>query len=226
MDPYKVLGLEPSASQEEVARAYRRLAKKYHPDLNPGDKSAERRMREINAAYEQIKSGKAERASYQRADGSYGPRQSNPYQGPYQGSPFGGYGGFEDIFGEMFGRQYGASPLRQARLLLQMGRYAEALRLLSQIAARDAEWYYLAAVAHAGVGDRVTALHCAQQAAGLEPDNAEYAELLSRMQQGGDAYRQSGQRQGYDMRSLGRGFFKMLLAQIVCCLCSRCFCCC
>ena len=54
-DPYKVLGLHPNASDEEVKRAYRQLAKKYHPDLNPGDQEAARKMQEVNAAYEQIK---------------------------------------------------------------------------------------------------------------------------------------------------------------------------
>ena len=54
-DPYKVLGVSPDASDEEIKKAYRRLAKKYHPDLNPGDKAAAQKMQEINAAYEQIK---------------------------------------------------------------------------------------------------------------------------------------------------------------------------
>ena len=54
-DPYKVLGVSPDASDEDIKRAYRRLAKKYHPDLNPGDQEAARRMQEVNAAYEQIK---------------------------------------------------------------------------------------------------------------------------------------------------------------------------
>ena len=54
-DPYQVLGLERGASDEEVKKAYRRLAKKYHPDANPGDAEAARKMQEINAAYEQIK---------------------------------------------------------------------------------------------------------------------------------------------------------------------------
>ena len=49
-DPYKVLGLPSTATDEEVKQAYRRLAKRYHPDANPGDKTAERRMQEINAA--------------------------------------------------------------------------------------------------------------------------------------------------------------------------------
>ena len=54
-DPYKVLGLPRNASDEDVKRAYRTLAKKYHPDLNPGDQEAARKMKEVNEAYDQIK---------------------------------------------------------------------------------------------------------------------------------------------------------------------------
>ena len=54
-DPYSVLGLTPDASDEEVKRAYRALAKKYHPDMNPGDQHAAEMMNQINAAYDQIK---------------------------------------------------------------------------------------------------------------------------------------------------------------------------
>ena len=66
-DPYQVLGVSRDASDEEVKKAYRRLAKKYHPDLNPGDEEAARRMQEVNAAYEQITS--PEKSSY----GGYDP---------------------------------------------------------------------------------------------------------------------------------------------------------
>ena len=69
-DPYKVLGVSPDASDEEVKRAYRRLAKKYHPDLNPGDKVAAQKMQEINAAYEQIKD--PDKFRQQQSSGGYG----------------------------------------------------------------------------------------------------------------------------------------------------------
>ena len=74
-DPYKVLGVSPDASDEEIKKAYRRLAKKYHPDLNPGDAVAAQKMQEINAAYEQIKN----------------PEKAQPNQGygGYSSDPFG-----------------------------------------------------------------------------------------------------------------------------------------
>ena len=71
-DPYKVLGVSPSATDEEVTQAYRKMAKRYHPDLNPGDKNAEQKMKEINAAYDQIKKNKHGGASYEQPYGGNG----------------------------------------------------------------------------------------------------------------------------------------------------------
>ena len=87
-DPYKVLGLDRNATDEEVKQAYRRLAKKYHPDLNPGDEYAKKKMQEVNAAYEQIKN--PEKA--QKASGGYGAYGS--YGGYSQYDPF-GFGGYQ-----------------------------------------------------------------------------------------------------------------------------------
>ena len=88
-DPFSVLGVSSSATEDEIKAAYRKLAKKYHPDLNPGDKSAEEKMREVNEAYTralQIK--KTGRDPYHNPYGSSGSSGSS-----YYGNPFGGLGG-------------------------------------------------------------------------------------------------------------------------------------
>lgn len=66
-DPYTVLGLSPGASEEEIKGAYRRLAKKYHPDLHPGDQEAAKKMQEINAAYEALRNPSQRNAAQDRA---------------------------------------------------------------------------------------------------------------------------------------------------------------
>lgn len=72
-DPYTILGVASSATDEEISKAYRKLARKYHPDLNPGDKNAEIRMKEINAAYETVKDIRSGKKSYTSdAGSSYG----------------------------------------------------------------------------------------------------------------------------------------------------------
>lgn len=87
-DPYAVLGVSPNATEDEIKNAYRRLAKKYHPDLNPGDAAAAARMNEINEAYEQIKNPQARQTNY-----SYNPYGSNQ-QRPNAQDPFEAWGGF------------------------------------------------------------------------------------------------------------------------------------
>lgn len=232
-DPYKILGINPTATEEEITKAYRKLAKKYHPDLNPGDKAAEQKMSQINAAYEQIKTQKTGGASYERPDGSYGQQQ---YDQAGRGRGYDPYGGFdfEDIFSEFFGQgwgqqssgQSGAPTMQQARMYVQMQQYRSALQILSRINVRSAEWFYLSAIANAGIGNRVTALNHAQTAVRMEPGNREYLQLLNQFQQGSDTYRQTGQRQGFNMMQMGRGLLQILLAQLFCIFCCRYPCCC
>ena len=81
MSPYDILGVPPGASDDEIAKAYKRLAKRYHPDLNPGDAAAAEQMGRINRAYDDIK------AMRQRGTGP-DPAQGGPaWQGPFE--PFG-----------------------------------------------------------------------------------------------------------------------------------------
>ena len=104
-DLYEVLGVSREASQDEVRKAYLKLAHKYHPDKTGGDKAAEERLKEINAAYDVLKNPE-KRAQYDRFGA-----EGNPFGGGGGGSPFGGgsfEGGFEDIFDMLFGRGGGS----------------------------------------------------------------------------------------------------------------------
>ena len=90
-DPYSVLGLSPGASQEEVKRAYRRLAKKYHPDLNPGDAEAARKMQQINAAYELIQNpnfNSTNHTTQNTGDQQYGESRRESYSQEADFDPF------------------------------------------------------------------------------------------------------------------------------------------
>jgi len=181
-DPYKVLGVSPDASDEEVKKAYRDLTKKYHPDLNPGDEDAARKMNDINAAYDQIKSGNVQTAgAYQQAYG-YGP-------GAY-GQQYSGWTDWAGWNGTQQARQTERSEYTAARNFMRNGMYREALNALSGVPAeeRDARWYYLSAGANMYLGKKAAALEHARRAVAMEPDNAEYRQLLELLQSGGDFY--------------------------------------
>ncbi len=183
-DPYKVLGVSPDASDEDIKRAYRRLAKQYHPDRNPGDQAAAQKMQEINAAYEQIKN----------------PEKAGPQQGGY-----GGYGSYDPFRGYQRSYSQGSasdSYQQAAYNYIRFGRYREALNALNNASDRNARWYYLSAVANDALGNQVTALEHIRRAVSMEPDNQEYLRVLNQIEYGGSVYRQqAGNFRGFEMRS-------------------------
>ena len=132
MDPYKVLGVTPQTSDDDVKRAYRELARKYHPDNyvnNPLADLAETRMKEINEAYDMIMNERRNPAG-----GSSGQQQS--YGGAYNGQQYGGYQQ----------RTYtgaNAALYSQVRQAINQGNLGMAEALLQRAAGRDAEWFYL-----------------------------------------------------------------------------------
>ncbi|MFC1746043.1 molecular chaperone DnaJ [Candidatus Riflebacteria bacterium] len=103
-DYYSTLGVERNASDSEIKKAYRKLAMKYHPDRNSGDKSAEEKFKEINEAFA-VLSNADKRARYDRfgKEGVRGAAGSGGINIEDLGDIFGGFGGFGDIFSEFFG---------------------------------------------------------------------------------------------------------------------------
>lgn len=175
-DPYSILGVSPGASDEEVKKAYRELARKYHPDNyqnNPLADLAEEKMKEINEAYELITKQRSGAGGYQQ--------QSSGYHGGYQGG---------------YQRQYGGASSNptyaRVRTLIQSGDLPTAERLLYEFNERNGEWYFLTG----SIAYRKGWLDEAQQnytrAVQMEPGNLEYRQALAMTQQGGRAYQPYG----------------------------------
>lgn len=210
-DPYEVLGIAHGASDDEIKKAYRAKCKRWHPDLNPGDPTAEEHFKEVQAAYDAITKGDTgpqgggnPYGAYYGQQGGYGSQQSYGQQG-YRQQTYGGFDGFEgfDPFGFGFGfggtgyqQQSSASysgndtpEMQAARNFIVNGRYSEARRVLDGVSIRSARWYYLSSLANQGLGNSIDALQDARRAVQLDPNNTEYQMHLRRLQNPGQTYR-------------------------------------
>lgn len=207
-DPYEVLGLKRGASDEEIKKAYRNLSRRYHPDANinnPNAAQAEEKFKQVQAAYDQIMKEKEQGYSGYGSINGYG---GYGYGGAGYGS--GGTTGSTDEY---------TMHLNAAMNYIRAGRYNEALNVLSGMEQKNAQWYYLSAIANNGLGNNVVALEHAKQAAAMEPGRMEYQALVSQLQGGGGWYDQMSTPYG-GMQVMGNDFCcKLCLANMMCNLC-------
>ena len=205
-DPYEVLGLKRGASDEEIKKAYRNLSRRYHPDANinnPNAAQAEEKFKQVQAAYDQIMKEKEQGYSGYGSTNGYGGYGNAGY-----GS--GGTTGSTDEY---------TMHLNAAMNYIRAGRYNEALNVLSGMEQKNAQWYYLSAIANNGLGNNVVALEHAKQAAAMEPGRMEYQALVSQLQGGGGWYDQMSTPYG-GMQVMGNDFCcKLCLANMMCNLC-------
>ena len=179
-DPYSVLGVDSNASDEEIKRAYRELARKYHPDNyqnNPLADLAEEKMKEINEAYDAINT--------MRSGGT-----SSAYQSSYQ----------QQTTYQQQSRSYSAGSTIYARVRqsINLGNLSQAEQLLQSAPTQDAEWHFLMGSIAYRKGWLDEAMQQYQIAVNMEPGNPEYRQAYNMMQRGGQAYRPYGYAGGAD----------------------------
>ncbi len=223
-DPYEVLGITRNATEEEIKKAYKALSRKYHPDANinnPHKEDAEEKFKDIQQAYQQIMKERTQGYGYQQSasGGSYG--NSGGYGGFGGFGDFGGFGGFGSAFGGTSTGYEEDGHLRAAGNYVRNGYYKEARNVLDGMEerARSARWYYYSALAHAGLGNQVSALEHARRAQAMEPGNRDYSALVYQFENGGAWYRQRQYTYGQPYMG-GNGFcLKLCIANLLCNLC-------
>ena len=204
-DYYEVLGVSKDADDAAIKKAYRVLAKKYHPDMNPGDAEAEKKFKEASEAYAVLSDADKRRQYDQFGHAAF-------EGGAGQGG-FGGFGGFGASDREEEPR------MQAARNFINSGHYQEACNVLNSIQERNARWYYYSAIANSGIGNQINALEYARKAVQMEPGNAEYRQLVSRLENNGRWYADRGTQYGF-----GTDGRSNCLSDLCCCMCASSMC--
>ena len=161
-DPYEILGLSQSAGEEEVKKAYKRLAKKYHPDVTGNDPAAAKKMQEINAAYDEIQRDRSESERTSSGSGNY---SYNNYSS--------GTGIYATIRQKINDRKY-----REAETLL-MG--------VSEFD-RTADWHFLNSICLMQRGKTADAMRELELACSMDPSNLEYQKAKEMFNTSGSRY--------------------------------------
>lgn len=204
-DPYQILNIPSTASDEEVKKAYRDLARKYHPDNyhdNPLADLAQEKMKEINEAYDTIQKMRGTgHGAGGGQQGSYSARQ------PGYGSYGGGYSGYGSAYA-------GDSRYREIRAAIRRGDLNTAEHLLSILSDHNGEWNFLKGVVCQRRGWLDEARRYYETACQLSPDNPEYIQALERLENSEAGYRP----QGFEVFSTGNN----MCARLACayCLCN------
>ena len=182
-DPYKVLGLEQDASLDDVKKAYRKMAKLYHPDLHPDDPEIHDKMNAVNEAYDMLTN-----------PNKYAAKQAQETATQESQTDF-------EVVSE---RQQAASytitrptvlpedspEIKEVVDYLNSNQFRNALNVLTTVPStgRNARWYYLSALANQMLGNYMPATDLMQKACQLEPQNQTYMQLLFQFQQAGQIY--------------------------------------
>lgn len=164
-NPYDVLGVKEEDSDEEINKAYKKLARKYHPDVNPSSDASEK-MVEINCAYDEIKKMREQGIKYSSYSGN---SNFSGYNSSYSSN---------DVFS-------------QVEQLIRMNRFFEAYIILQSIQTRNAQWYYYSAIIVSQMGSINTAKQYINEAIRLDPNNSEYIkfqEMLNSYRNVDDSY--------------------------------------
>lgn len=215
-DPYSILGIKPGASEDEIKKAYKKMARKYHPDLNGNSKEAEAMMKKVNEAYDVLINKKSYSSSSSSSSSST--ERENPFYWYYNS----GYSSYSSsAFNEdEFSARYGSGPsLERAKVLFNSRQFGRCLSELNRFPSdqRTAEWYFISAMAKRNTGNSYESYADLKKACEMDPDNAEYRMYMNRFDQRNTYY--SSQRSSYGIpSSIIECCCSLMLFRFCCCI--------